>query len=60
MDANKIKNALTIIHHWEKDMGRVAAIEYGLRTKAFRLTHAEVEVLLRALNVSRTELLVQF
>lgn len=56
----KILNALAIVHHWEKEMGRVDAIDYGLATKAFGLTHEELDILLNALNVKRTELLYQF
>ena len=66
LDAEKIKHALNEIHKVERSstnpsgVTRVAAIENLLRGTKHKLTHAEVDVLLRALHVSRIELSVQW
>ena len=60
MNAERVKRALSMIHAWEREQGRVGAIEYGLRTSSFGLTHAEFDVLLSALHVNRNELRYQW
>ncbi len=60
MDASTIKAALTIVHLKERSssnphgMTRVQAVEDVLRTGP-KLTAQEIDVLLRALHVSRSE-----
>ena len=65
MDADKIKVALKKIHNTERSVlrpdgpTRVQAIEAYFKA-GHTLSHGEVDVLLRALSVSRTELLRQW
>jgi len=54
LDANKIKEALAIVHFTEKEAGRVEAIRSAIRI--IQLTEREVDVLLNATHVNRSEL----
>ncbi len=65
MNAEQVKAALHMVHLTEKSssnpqgLTRVKAVEHVI-SNGPKLTIAETDVLLRSLNVSRTELLVQF
>lgn len=53
LDANKIKEALTLVHHHERQRGRVQAAREAVRL--LRLSIPEIETLAYSLNLSANE-----
>lgn len=54
LDAERIKFALSLVHHYEREVGRVAAYHRACRNTP-KLTEAERNILANALNLSMEE-----